>query len=283
MKRCVRSLTLGCVGSLVLAAGASAHAYQVTKPLAGVPCSVTAAFSAPAGTSPMTYRGGVSCAGGIGDKTIDVVPQVFKAVKHHALWFNLSGAGLFQGPTPISTLRLSTSRAAVAGHRYRILVYAHVTLPNGQQAAATVCADCQGPAATLSTAGIDRYAPQAPTTVEVPGAPCFVTEVGPVFTVVNGTYVMTYGGQIGCLRGAGERGLEIGAQVGAPGPRAGGFNYFTIAGSPLFTITTTHAAPELTTARTVYLGHPYRVRVIGKVVYKHEIRTVTAYSKTYAP
>jgi hypothetical protein len=57
------------------------------------------------------------------------------------------------------------------------------------------------------------YAPQPPTTKQMRGVPCSVTERGPVFTIVNGSYVMKYGGGVSCAGGVGERTLDVVAQV----------------------------------------------------------------------
>lgn len=82
----LRSLILAFSGTLLLAA-ASANAASmspVTKPLPGVPCSVTAKLAESSGV--MSYGGGVSCAKGVGQKTLDVVPQVYRVVNGHKLW-----------------------------------------------------------------------------------------------------------------------------------------------------------------------------------------------------
>ncbi len=286
MKRCARSFVVACLGSLVVAAAASAYTYpphmQATRQLHGLPCSVTATFSVDTASSTMSYQGGVSCAGGIGQKTIDVVPQVFRIVNLHPLWFNIGGASIYQGPTPVNPLRLSGSRPAVADHLYRLLVYANVTLPDGRQSATTVCANCSGPAPTVSVSAGHIYAPQAPTTVNLPRVPCSVTEFGPSFSVVTGGDVMAYQGQVACTGKMGKISLQIAAQVGGSGPNDRSKHY-TITGSSLSASTAGSSALGLNTARTVYTGHPYRVLVTAKVTNGTTTSSATVFSKTYAP
>ena len=102
----------------------------------GTQCSVTAwdYFTTLDGVYKMEYGGGTSCAGNVGQKTLDVVPQVFNLVNGQPLWFSIGGHGLFQGPTPVSPLRLSGARTAVPTHLYRLLAYGYVLLPNGNRA-----------------------------------------------------------------------------------------------------------------------------------------------------
>jgi hypothetical protein len=100
MKAFVRVMVLACAGSCLLAAGASADSYAikvstVTKPLVSVPCSVTASLAVDYGARSMTYHGGVSCAGGVGVKTLDVVPQVFRAGPRLRRWRSLSLVGRY--------------------------------------------------------------------------------------------------------------------------------------------------------------------------------------------
>ena len=139
MERFLLVVVLGCLGSLALAGVASASGGlpqpSTTRQLPGVPCSVTAyglAFSGQGKNLSMNYAGGLSCSGGTGQKTIDVVPQVFNVVNGHQLWFSIGAAGLYQGPTPASPLRVSGSASAVASHIYRLVVFARVTMPDGR-------------------------------------------------------------------------------------------------------------------------------------------------------
>ena len=151
----VRMLIVVCLGSLVLAGAASAQ----TVSIPGMPCSATASqsFATVNGTFTQNYGGGTSCAGGVGQKTLDVVPQVFNVVNGKPIWFNVSLVGAYQGPTPINPLRLSGSRAAVASHQYRVLVYGQITL-NGKTSSATACAGtCSGSPATDDQAVEHQY------------------------------------------------------------------------------------------------------------------------------
>jgi hypothetical protein len=138
-------LVLACAGSLALATGAAAQAptlHERTMQIPGTQCSVTAwdYFTTVNGTYTMEYGGGTSCAGNVGRRTLNVVPQVFNLVNGEPLWFSIGGDGLYQGPTPMSPLRLSGSRTAGPSHIYRLLAYGQVMLPNGNTSPVTVCA-----------------------------------------------------------------------------------------------------------------------------------------------
>jgi hypothetical protein len=117
-------------------------------------CSVTAwdYYMSVNGVYTLKYGGGTSCAGHVGQRTLNVVPQVFNLVHGTPLWFNIGGAGLFQGPTPAGPLRLNGTRMGVTGHLYRLLAYGQVVLPNGRLGSVTVCADCQRTRPILSIA-----------------------------------------------------------------------------------------------------------------------------------
>ena len=289
----VRSLALACVGALVFAEAASASTSapqtSITKQIHGVPCSVTAhnSFTTVNGRYTMSYGGGVSCAGGIGKKTIDVVPQVFNKVNGKLLWFDISLIGRYQGPTPVNPLRVSASTPVAATHRYRLLVYGQVTLANGKTFSATVCSTCVS-SPTLTIRGVHTFAPETPTTVQLRGIPCAVTESGPVFTIVNASYVMSYSGYSDCagLANTGQQqSLTICAQVGN---RTNGKDvWFTIAGSCLSEGPTPTNALGVVTARTAYLGHGYRVKATATIRYPTASGTVrrsaTAYGGGAAP
>jgi hypothetical protein len=98
-----RGLAVACLILLSSAATAVASPalHERTIAIPGTPCSVTAwdYFSRVNGASKMNYGGGSSCAGAIGQRTIDVVPQVFKLGHGRPLWFTIGGTGLVQGPT----------------------------------------------------------------------------------------------------------------------------------------------------------------------------------------
>ena len=111
---------------------------QVTVQMPGGTCSVTEhgpVFPYNNAGWTMTYGGGVSCAGAIGQKTLSVYAQV--AGQDGKTWFTIFGSGLVQGPTPINPLRLRTTRTAYLGHAYRIVAVGHVELPSGKTLSAT--------------------------------------------------------------------------------------------------------------------------------------------------
>ena len=286
MNRAMTAVLLACLGSLPLAASAAANTSSprspITKPLSGVPCSVTATFSLDRRAATMTYGGGVSCAGGVGQKTIDVVPQVFNVVDGKPLWFNISLAGRYQGPTPISPLRLTDKTSYVASHTYRLLVYGRVTLPNGRSAATTVCSgECSG-SPTLSIGPSTRFAAEPPTSAKVPDVPCSIGQGGLVFTLVNGSYVINYSGFSVCggTGNAGKRSLTICVQVLN---RINGKDvWFTVSGSCLSMGLTGANPARLSTARTGYLGHGYRVMASTTVQYPSSHGTLTRSTTVYS-
>jgi hypothetical protein len=284
------------VAVLALAHQATAAALaqpQTTKQLPGVPCSVTAyglAFAPAGSSSSMSYGGGISCAGGVGQKTLNVVPQVSKLAHGRRLWYDLSLVGLYQGPTPANPLRLTGSTSFVHGHVYRLLVYGRVTMPDGRVVSTTVCSGCAataGPAPSLSIVGRDYYSPQSPVTVAVKGTSCAVTEIGPEFTVVNGTYVNSYSGITTC--GSSAKGDQISLAICAQVVnRVDGKDvWYTISGSSLSATGTAPRGPALYTARTAYLGHGYRIKASTTITSasagRVTRRTATAYSRGWAP
>ncbi|MGZ4179083.1 MAG: hypothetical protein ACXVUL_00120 [Solirubrobacteraceae bacterium] len=291
MNRVMTAAVLACVGSLSLAGTAAANASPprspVTKQLAGLPCSVTASFSVNSTSAKMTYGGGVSCAGGVGQKTLDVVPQVFNVVHGKPLWFNISLAGRYQGPTPINPLRLTDGSAYVSSHTYRVLAYGRVTLPDGRSAATTACSgECTG-APTLSIGSSYRYDAQPVTTAEIPDVPCSVGQGGLVFTLVNGSYVTNYSGFSVCggPGSPGKRSLTICVQVA--NRINGKAVWFTVSGSCLSTGLIPTNPAQLGTARTGYLGHGYRVMASTTIQYPTShgtlTRSRTVYSAAAAP
>jgi hypothetical protein len=284
-------LVLGCAGSCVLSAGASAstevQASTTTKPLHGVPCSMTATLAVDYGAGSMTYRGGASCAGGVGLKTLDVVPQVFRLVNGHRLWFAVSLVGRYQGPTPINPLRLSASAQAVTGHIYRLLVYGRVTLTDGHSSSLTACAGCTGASrssspSTLSIHPQHNYQAEPATTAQLRSTPCFVSQDGLGFTLVNGTYVVNYSGSTAC---AGtplldQRSLKVCVQVDN---RVNGKGvWFTINGSCVSTGPAIGNGVMLSTARTAFLGHGYRIMASATVRYPTSRGSVTRSATTYS-
>ncbi len=274
------------VTALVLAAGAQGQTpvlHETTVQIPGASCSVTAwdYFDSVRGDYAMHYGGGTSCAGNTGQRTLNVVPQVFNLVHGQPLWFNIGGDGLFQGPTPASPLRLSRVRTAVAGHIYRLLVYGQVT-SNGRTSSVTACTGCQGTRPALSIKPPSGFIYSWPaTSVSMPGVACSVTQAGASFPYINGTPVMYYGGHLSCASNVtGRRTLTIAAQVAGPGPE---HVYYTINGSTLSTSSSASPFLSLNTARSVYIGHPYRVIAIGTVTTRGRTITTSAHSLTAGP
>lgn len=291
MRRCMAVLAVVCAVSLTEATGALAATAMprpaTTKSLPGVPCSVTAyGLSFTAATTSMSYGGGVSCAGGVGQKTVDVVPEVRKLVNGQEHWYIIGGVGVYQGPTPVNPLRVSASTGSVPGHVYRLLVYGRVRLPDGRTASTTVCSGCSSaaPPPTLRIAGYGRNEPVPPRTVSIPGVPglsCSVTASGPVFTIVNLTYVNTYAGSTSCSGAAdtGQRSLTICAQVS--NRSSGRTVWYTIGGSCLTAKLTAANPVYLSTGRSAYLGHGYRIKASATVKRSTASGTVTRSATVY--
>ena len=248
-----------------------------TPALASVPCTPR--------TSPTSRASCSGAARGCGKrsrKTINVVPQVQKITNNgKRLWFSISLAGLYQGPTPINPLRLSATRAAVSGHVYRLLVYGHVTMPDGRSAQTTACAGsgCAG-SPPLSVRPTYTYVSQPTNTVRLKDVPCWVGYHELIFTLVNGSLVMNYGGHAICADEGGKRSLTLCAQVVN---RINGKNvWFTISGSCVSQTTTKSNLVELVTARTAYTGHGYRV-MVSAIVSPGAQGTPTRSATLYSP
>ena len=294
MERFPRLVVLGCLGSLALAGVASASGGlpqpSTTKQLPGVPCSVTAyglAFSGQGKNLSMNDAGGLSCSGGTGQKTIDVVPQVFNVVNGHQLWFSIGAAGLYQGPTPANPLRVSGSASAVASHIYRLVVFARVTMPDGRTSSTTVCSGCSahayGPPPTLTISQHDIQMPDRQKSVAMKGLPkgvsCEVFEYGIVFSIVNNSYVMSYAGNTVCSGTTGQLSTKICTQTSN---RSGGkLVWYTVSGSCLSQKLTSADHVYLGTARTAYLGHGYRIMVTGTAKVPKGSQTVTSMTTVY--
>jgi hypothetical protein len=291
MKPLVRSFILACVGSCLFAVGTSAstdtQAWTTTKPLPGVSCSVTANLAVVYGEGNMTYRAGVSCAGGVGQKTLDLVPQVYRIVNGHHLWFDISLIGRYQGPTPINPLRLSAGTQAVAGHIYRLLVYAHATLASGRSSSLTACAGCTGAPkssspSTLSIRSQYDYRAEQATTAQLRGTPCFVSQDGLDFTLVNGTYVVNYSGYAGCggPQPVARPSLNLCVQVG--NYTNGRTVWYTVNGSRMSAGPATSGFVSMGTARTAFLGHGYRIIASATVRYPTSHGTITSSATTHS-
>ena len=280
MKRLLRVLVFA-PGALLGLAGPAAAAQSVTKQLPGVPCSVTSSFTFSSSARTMNGAGGVSCARGVGQRTLNVVPQVQKVVNGRPLWFNISLAGRYQGPTTVNPLRLSADRQATIDHVYRVLAYGRVSLPDGRTAWATSCSgSCIG-SPELSIRATYRYAPQLPVTVRVGASPCFLTQVGPEFTLVNGSYVVSYAGRVVCPTRGIRKSLDITAEVAGSGVNRG--KHFTVTGSRLSAGASTRDPVALDTARTAFMGIGYRTRASAKVTYASRTYSTTVTSATVAP
>ncbi|MGZ4168635.1 MAG: hypothetical protein ACXVR1_14470 [Solirubrobacteraceae bacterium] len=283
MRTRARSLALAALAAFAAAAPSAGAATRSTAQLPGAPCSVTAELTTRAQT--MTYGGGTSCAGGVGAKTIDVVPQVFNRINGKALWFNISLAGLYQGPVSANPLRLGATRPAVDGHAYRVLVVARVLLPDGRVGSATACAgsDCAR-FPVLSLQPSFTYAARPASDALIRNVACILGQNGLTFNLVNGSYVLDYGGYSLCTRDAKvtRRELTVCAQVAN---RVSGKEvWFTIAGSCTSRPHTTTAPLTVHTARTAYLGHAYRVKAVVKVRAPGSApSTTTLYSGAAAP
>src|ERR1035441_6571559 len=97
------------------------------------------------------------------------------------------------------------------------------------------------------------------TTKQLPGTPCFVYQGGLDFTGVNGTYVVNYNGYAAC------RGQQIPAHprltlcVQVSGRVNGKNAWFTINGSCMSAASATSDTVVLSTARTAFIGHGYRL------------------------
>jgi hypothetical protein len=294
MKRYLFMCVLGGLGSLALAGVASASSSlpqpSTTRQLPGVPCSVTAygiAFAGQGTNVSMNYAGGLSCSGGVGQKTIDVVPEVFNVVNGHKLWFSIGAAGLYQGPTPANPLRVSGSTSAVTSHIYRLVVFARVTMPNGHAASTMVCSGCStyafGPPPTLTISQHDIYMPDQPKSLAMKGLPkgvsCQVSEYGLVFSIVNNSYVMSYDGDTSCTGTTGQRSMKICTQTS--NRSSGRLVWYTISGSCLTQKLTSANPVYLQTARTAYLGHGYRIMATGTAKVPQGSGTVTTTTTVY--
>ncbi|MGZ4215035.1 MAG: hypothetical protein ACXVHB_02420 [Solirubrobacteraceae bacterium] len=98
----------------------------------GYPCSLTAygpTFHSHRSGWTQDYGGGVSCAGGVGVKTMTVSDQVLG--NHGHTWYTISGSTFTGGPTGSNPLRMRRNRSAFLGHAYRALVKAKLVVPNG--------------------------------------------------------------------------------------------------------------------------------------------------------
>jgi hypothetical protein len=86
-------------------------------------------FHAHAGSWNQNYGGGVSCASGVGQKTLTISSQVLGADGH--TWYTITGSTFTAGPITGNPLRMIQKRAAYLGHVYRTSTIAKLIVPNG--------------------------------------------------------------------------------------------------------------------------------------------------------
>ena len=98
----------------------------------GYPCSLTAygtTFHSHRSGWTQDYGGGVSCAGGVGVKTMTISDQVLGS--NGRTWYTISGSTFTGGPTGSNPLRMIRNRPAFLGHAYRVLATTKLVVPNG--------------------------------------------------------------------------------------------------------------------------------------------------------
>ena len=129
----------------------------VTVPAKNYQCSVTAygaTFNSHRTGWTQHYGGGVSCAGGVGMKSLTISDQVLGQDRH--TWYTISGSTVKAGPTGHNPLRLIRTRSAFRGHAYRVLATTRLVVPNGYAGCSLTDTCLQ----TLSIAAVSR--PLAP-------------------------------------------------------------------------------------------------------------------------
>lgn len=105
----------------------------VTVQAPSVPCSVTAygpTFNVHSGGGNQDYGGGVSCASGVGEKTLTIYDQVLGADGH--TWFTIAGSAVNGARRSGNPLRMIRNRPAYLGHVYRTAIVARLVVPNGR-------------------------------------------------------------------------------------------------------------------------------------------------------
>jgi hypothetical protein len=104
----------------------------VTVQAKGYPCSLTvygATFHSKHSGWTQDYGGGVSCARGVGTKSLTISDQVLGQDGH--TWHTISGSTFTAGPVNGNPLRMRRTRAAFLGHAYRVLATTKLVVPNG--------------------------------------------------------------------------------------------------------------------------------------------------------
>jgi hypothetical protein len=98
----------------------------------GYPCSLTAygpTFHSKHGGWTQDYGGGVSCAGGVGTKTLTISDQVLG--QDGKTWHTISGSKFTSAPITGNPLRMRRNRSAFLGHVYRVVTSTKLVVPNG--------------------------------------------------------------------------------------------------------------------------------------------------------
>lgn len=278
----MRALLAVLLGSLALTANAAAAspAPVVSAQLPGLPCSVSATLHLDSATNTMSYGGSIHCTGRSGEKTIDVVPQVSNVIAGQRQWFNITLAGRYQGPTAVDPLRVSDRRAYVPSHSYRLLVYGRVASASGRPSAVTVCSGCAGSVPALRIAPSRTFRAQPSSAARVPGTSCTLLQDGLTFTLVNGSYVVDYGASTLCGRAAVR---SVTACVQVVNRSSGRSVWFTVSGSCVSTGPIGADPAKVTSARTAYLGHGYRIATKTTVTQGTVTRSATVYSAAAGP
>lgn len=116
-------IALAALSAGVLAASSLASRYAPGKPVTvqmpGPSCSVTASppvFRSSRRGWVMVYGGGVSCADGLGEKTLQVCGQV----KHGSKWFTIKASCVARGPLASNPVRVKDQTIVFLGHAYRV-------------------------------------------------------------------------------------------------------------------------------------------------------------------
>jgi hypothetical protein len=104
----------------------------VTVHARNYPCSLTAygaTFHSHRSGWTQDYGGGVSCAAGVGEKTLTISDQVLG--QDGRTWHTIIGSTFTNGPIQQNPLRMIRNRPAYLGHAYRVVTTAKLVVPNG--------------------------------------------------------------------------------------------------------------------------------------------------------
>lgn len=278
----MRALLAVLLGSLALSANsvAASPAPVVSAHLPGLPCSVSATLHLDSATKTMSYGGSIHCTGRSDEKTIDVVPQVSNVIAGQRHWFNITLAGRYQGPTAVDPLRVTDRRAYLPSHSYRLWVYGRVTSASGHSSSVTVCSGCTGSVPGLGITPSRTFQAQPSSAARVQGTSCTLLQDGLTFTLVNGSYVVAYGANTPCGRAAVR---SVTACVQVLNRSNGRSVWFTVSGSCVSTGPTSADPAKVSSARTAYLGHGYRIAAKTTVTEGAITRSATVYSAAAGP